>query len=494
MPSAVQELDAARRTYWEDAGRSLAVAVDVHERARAAGDSPLRARALALQGACSLHRGDLHGALALAAEGDLLAGECLVARTELAALKSHLNFFSGSYAAALAEAELAVELADLSGELLLRVFARRMSCVVFGNMGVASWPERLEALLEMTIETAEPWEEAMSRNDLAHLRMEQGDLAEAEAELARAEWIARGLAPLNHFALGVVHCTRAEVRLNAGRHEAALSDADRSVGLLIAMGEPNPYLLGMAVLVKVQVLTALGRVDDVLAAGEEALERLADRVPQARSMILGTIAASLREAGRAEQAYDVLLRCVEVERTASRELSELQLGLERARIEMELLRDQAERDPLTGLHNRRYLDRAGDGVGGPVALAVLDIDHFKTVNDRYGHEAGDRVLVRVAELLREHVRAGDVVARTGGEEFWLLMPHTGDADALACCERVGAALREESWEGLAPGLRITASLGVVCAPDATDLRALARDADERLYAAKRAGRDRAVSD
>jgi diguanylate cyclase (GGDEF)-like protein len=188
----------------------------------------------------------------------------------------------------------------------------------------------------------------------------------------------------------------------------------------------------------------------------------------------------------------VLLRCVEVERTASRELSELQLGLERARIEMELLREQAERDPLTGLHNRRYLDRAG-AVGGPVALAVLDIDHFKAVNDRYGHETGDRVLVRVAELLREHVRIGDVVARTGGEEFWLLMPGTGDAEALGVCERVGAALREETWDDVAPGLRITASLGVVCAPEATDLRTLARDADERLYAAKRAGRDRAVA-
>ena len=99
-------------------------------------------------------------------------------------------------------------------------------------------------------------------------------------------------------------------------------------GVIFALGSPPTdvypfFVLGMAVLVKVQVLTALGRVDDVLAAGEEALERLADRVPQARSMILGPIAASLREAGRAEQAYDVLLRCVEVERTASRELSEL---------------------------------------------------------------------------------------------------------------------------------------------------------------------------
>jgi len=486
------ELDAARRTYWEDAGRSLAVAVDVHERARATGDGPLRARALALQGACSLHRGDLHGALALAAEGDLHAGDDPHPRAELAALKSHLNFFSGSYAAALAEAELAVELADRTGDLGLQVFARRMGCVVFGNLGVADWPERLQVLLAMTIEAGEPWEEAMSRNDLGHLRMEQGDPAEAEAELARAEVVARSLDPHNRFALGVILCTRAEVRLSAGRRTEALGDADRSIALLIGQGEPNPYLLGMAVLVKVQVLTALGRVDDVLAAGEDALERLGDRVPQARSMILGTIAAALREAGRAEQAYDVLLRCVEVERTAMRELSELQLGLERARIEMELLRDQAERDPLTGLHNRRHLDRRHD-VAGPVGLAVLDLDHFKDVNDRYGHEAGDRVLVRVAELLREQVRSDDVVARTGGEEFVLLMPRTSDAEALACCERVRAALRAEPWEAIAPGLRITASLGVATAPDATDLDELARGADERMYEAKRAGRDRAVA-
>ena len=124
---------------------------------------------------------------------------------------------------------------------------------------------------------------------------------------------------------------------------------------------------------------------------------------------------------------------------------------------------------------------------------MLDIDHFKTVNDRFGHEVGDRVLVRVAELLREQVRADDVVARTGGEEFLLLMPRTDDAEALACCERVRGALRDEPWGAIAPGLRITASLGVVTAPDAADLDGLARDADARLYAAKRAGRDRAVA-
>ena len=103
------------------------------------------------------------------------------------------------------------------------------------------------------------------------------------------------------------------------------------------------------------------------------------------------------------------------------------------------------------------------------------------------------MLVRVAEVLREQVRADDVVARTGGEEFLLLMPRTDDAEALACCERVRRALHVEPWGAIAPGLRITASFGVVTAPDAADLDGLTRDADARMYAAKRAVRDRAVA-
>jgi diguanylate cyclase (GGDEF)-like protein len=221
-------------------------------------------------------------------------------------------------------------------------------------------------------------------------------------------------------------------------------------------------------------------------------------------MILGTVAAALREAGRPEEAYDTLLRCAELEREAMREFTELQLGLQRAQMETlavrreaEQLREQVDRDPLTGLHNRRYLDRARDesslDLPGPVGLAVVDLDHFKSINDRFGHHCGDRVLVRVAALLVEHLRAEDVVARTGGEEFVVLMPRTDEAAALACCERLRTAFHAEPWADIAPGLRLTASFGVVSAPDAGDLDVLTRDADERLYEAKRTGRDRAVA-
>jgi diguanylate cyclase (GGDEF)-like protein len=166
-----------------------------------------------------------------------------------------------------------------------------------------------------------------------------------------------------------------------------------------------------------------------------------------------------------------------------------------ARREAEQLREQADRDPLTGLHNRRYLARGHAALdpAGPVSLAVIDLDNFKSINDRYGHHVGDRVLMRVAVLLVEQLRVEDLVARTGGEEFVVLMPRTDEAAALACCERLRTAFHAEPWADIAPGLRLTASFGVVSAPDAGDLAVLTRDADERLYEAKRTGRDRAVA-
>jgi diguanylate cyclase (GGDEF)-like protein len=497
-------LDAARAAYWEDPVGSLAVAIEVHEHARARDDGPLQGRALALQAMISMHRGDLRGAFALAAEAERGVGDDTRAGAELAALKAHLDFFSGSYASSLREAERATVLADRTEDAGLRLFVRRMGCIAFGNLGVADWPQRLEATVALAVASGERWEEALSRNDLAHLRMEQGELEAAEEQIARGIEIARELAPRNRFALGVLHCTRTEIGVRGGRPHAALADADTAIGHLTASGDPNPYLLGMSVLVKVQALIALDRVDDACAAGEGALARLGDRVPQARSMILGSVAAALREAGRPEQAYDALLRCAELEREAMREFSELQLGLQRAHLETaaarreaETLREQVDRDPLTGLLNRRFLHRArGGGVlelAGPVSLAVIDLDHFKAINDRFGHPVGDRVLVRVAALLAEQLRAEDLIARTGGEEFMVLMPRTPADDAWACCERLRAAFHAEAWDRIAPGLRLTVSIGVVSADDAGDLDGLERDADDRLYAAKRAGRDRAVA-
>jgi diguanylate cyclase (GGDEF)-like protein len=500
---ARRALELARSTFMEDPTGALAATIRCQEAGRALGDASLRSRAGCLQAAVSLHRGDLHGALALALEAERAAEGLDDPATvaELSAVKAQLRFFTGAHAEALRHAEQAIRAADESGSSALRLFARRATCLVFGNLGVRDWPDRLAELLALAIEIGARWEEAISRNDLACLHAERGDVAAAEAEIDRALEVARGLAPHNRFALGVIHSTRGDVMLAAGRPEEALADAERSLALLVAIGDPNPYVLGATVRVEVQALMSLGRFDDAQRSGEGALTGLGDRLPQTRSLILAAVADAMRDAGRLEEAYDALARSAALERQALRELYEVQLGLERATLEANALaaanrrlREQADRDFLTGLHNRRFLARelerrTHDGLDGAFSLAVLDLDHFKSVNDRHGHDVGDQVLVRAAALLRDMLRSSDLVVRSGGEEFIVLMPGTDACAAAACGERIRNAVRDEPWERLAPGLRATVSVGVATTAEPADLEALIKLADERLYEAKRGGRD-----
>jgi diguanylate cyclase len=128
----------------------------------------------------------------------------------------------------------------------------------------------------------------------------------------------------------------------------------------------------------------------------------------------------------------------------------------------------------------------------PLSLAVLDLDNFKSINDRFGHETGDQVLIRVAGLLCDTLRSSDIVIRSGGEEFLVLMLVTDARAATACCERIRGAIRDEEWERIAPGMTLTTSVGIASAQEPGDLEALVKLADQRLYEAKRAGRDRVV--
>jgi two-component system, cell cycle response regulator len=158
-------------------------------------------------------------------------------------------------------------------------------------------------------------------------------------------------------------------------------------------------------------------------------------------------------------------------------------------------------DELTGLYNRRYLfahldelhERANkDGIGAAVCL--LDVDHFKRVNDAHGHAAGDDVLREVAACAMQSVRSADLVARFGGEEFAVVMPGTEMTAAVAAAERLRAAIEERRFliRETAVALHLTASIGVtVIAPGDTREQALKR-ADDALYAAKAGGRNLVV--
>ncbi|TPW30872.1 diguanylate cyclase [Martelella alba] len=161
------------------------------------------------------------------------------------------------------------------------------------------------------------------------------------------------------------------------------------------------------------------------------------------------------------------------------------------------LRVQASVDPLTGLFNRRAFEEAYRVAAlrqtpRGAALLLIDLDHFKKVNDTYGHAVGDRVLVAVAELLRESLRGTDLAARLGGEEFAVFLPNTGREKAREIAERARSAMAEISAPDNADALAITTSIGVcwshACLPMETALEL----SDRALYQAKMHGRDQIV--
>ncbi len=157
----------------------------------------------------------------------------------------------------------------------------------------------------------------------------------------------------------------------------------------------------------------------------------------------------------------------------------------------------SETDKLSGLLNRRgFEDRCDKALGGrpgngmPVSLVICDLDDFKSVNDTYGHAAGDRVIAAFADMLRQTIGEGHYAARIGGEEFAILLPGCNLAAARLVAENARVAFSQVRLDGLPAQLRLTASFGVaehIAGESASELQ---RRADEALYAAKRAGKDR----
>jgi diguanylate cyclase (GGDEF)-like protein len=157
-----------------------------------------------------------------------------------------------------------------------------------------------------------------------------------------------------------------------------------------------------------------------------------------------------------------------------------------------LLRASME-DPLTGLQNRRRFDMAFiDLIAARqhYAIAMIDVDRFKEVNDSFTHPVGDGVLRAVADLLRHNARAGDLTVRFGGDEFAMLLRDTDLSGAVAICERLRSGAQNEDWSRLHPLLSVTLSIGVAASYEGDTQDAVVALADRRLYHAKKCGRNR----
>lgn len=217
--------------------------------------------------------------------------------------------------------------------------------------------------------------------------------------------------------------------------------------------------------------------------------------------------AAAQLAGMAAAYLGVLLATAPVEAVPARWLTLVGIlfpaaGLLRAMRDgvtrlIDRLYDAALTDTLTGLKNRLALDQElhaevakAEATGKPLTVVIGDLDYFKSVNDRLGHRAGDRALIAAGRVLLRHRRAGDSIARTGGEEFTIVLPGTTEHDAYLVSERMRAAVELEFRDDPAA---LTFSFGIAAYPDHGDSAdAVLESADQALYAAKALGRNRCV--
>jgi len=297
--------------------------------------------------------------------------------------------------------------------------------------------------------------------------------------------------------LAIVLCER-------GRPEEAWPLLQRAREQLTASGDPGRS--GVLHLATGRCMYLLGRPDEAVAELDAALALLAAELDLAERILALRLRSLARQAaGDVEGALADARRLADLlwsrhQRQVGGFMDQLwsRAGAEGERRDLEaraqaLLRT-AEQDPLTGLANRRAVERFCGQIrsGTGVCLVLVDVDDFKGVNDRHGHAIGDAVLRALATLLTRSVRSVDVVARWGGEEFLIALPGGSGTLGTDAAARVCSRVREHPWHRLAPGLRVTVSAGVASGP-VPELDAVLGRADEAMYRAKKAGRDRAVA-
>ncbi|MFI2754276.1 diguanylate cyclase [Cellulomonas sp. P22] len=292
-----------------------------------------------------------------------------------------------------------------------------------------------------------------------------------------AQIAAGDLSPGDPLRLGVA-VLRGRWRRMRGEHDLAVAELE--AGLALAAGDDRPF---------------------------ERLDLLAELVVAQEQQ------GDHRAALATHREYHALVLRQRDEAAANRaRLLNSRLDIDRARLEAEAerlrsaqleldnrtLAYEATHDSLTGLANRRSFDALvavrTEQPGSVVACLLGDLDHFKSVNDGFSHLVGDEVLRQAAQVVGACVRETDVVARFGGEELAILLSETDPVAVAEVAERIRAAVADHPWELIAPGLRVTISIGAAVRGPAEPATDLLRRADALLYAAKSTGRDRIAVD
>ena len=236
-------------------------------------------------------------------------------------------------------------------------------------------------------------------------------------------------------------------------------------------------------------------------------QAFAVRLPVPRVSIVATDGRPFADAERRliHEMFDVL-RLVEESEARYEELEHRMLSLQRENLDLvvknRLLSEVSSRDALTGLYNRWFVMEKIDSElnrslrhGSPMSLLMLDVDHFKRINDTWGHSAGDQVLQGIGKLLRECCRVYDVPGRYGGEEFCIVLPETKTGNTTTVAERIRCRLESTALSCGDTSISVTASIGIAGmdepgSGDALSPATLIERADRALYSAKNRGRNR----
>lgn len=524
-----------------DARRALAYAEEAQELAARLGDAVARAEALLLQGRCA----DLlldHGTALAAYDGALAAFEAAGDEAATAKTLRAISFVHdalGDASRALDFQFRALAIDQRTGDDLGRAATLRTIGVVYSRSGdAAAGLDFYRRSLALSQAPGDAVERGKTLNNIGINLKNLGKLDEAKAALVEAHevFVSLGLplqqcATLNNLAL-------------VQERQGDRATAERTMREALALSEATGYRYGVAhaSLALGRLCSALDRFDEAkrwLAAALDVCERhhlkptqlevheaLADYFEKtgdpAAALSHFRRFHALERAVQSEAARDKLRalqiqfelaaarRETETERERQQalervnaDLDALNISLTEANLQKTMLLDQLERqtseDALTGLANRRRLDqRLADEFalalrhGRPLAVAMADLDHFKSVNDRHSHAVGDAALRAAAKLLSANVRHTDLVARFGGEEFVILLVETDATAAMRVCEKLRRAIAQYDWSAIHPALSLTMSIGVTADTSVASHDRMLAAADRNLYAAKAAGRDRVV--
>ena len=501
------ELDRLEEWTGLDPRRRAACAAELELSAAGAGDLPAQMRARLIQADAAERSGELRAAAAVMWQVNEWAKEhgerYLVARSHLLLGRTYRNM--GDVAALLEHAVAAVEHLDDSVPARRQLpYVVKYADALAETGSIVAARERYRQAAELARHSTEVRDEIMVLNNHAYAEHLAGEPERAWAVVQRMRSVAAARGhPLDPNDLDTV----ASVQIALGRY----AEAEQTILAGIAAypeghqeADALPeFLLTLAVTRRLQGAgaAALASLEEcrALCAAHGHGEIMA-RVHQEQAELYALAGDWQRAFEEHKRFHAAEKQVLSEQREAQARIRQALFEVNEARQEADRFREQARHDPLTGLRNRRHLDEQlpamiaqAASTGSDLWVAVLDLDHFKQINDRCSHEAGDRVLVQVAGLLADAVVAAGpaaFAARLGGEEFLLVVGGLGRAATLSFLERLRRCVAEHPWRPTTGELPVTISIGAAAVTaDSTQPTLLAR-ADAQLYEAKRAGRNR----